>query len=261
MYDPLGRRIEVRLRDGNIRRYYYDGHDLLAAYDESNNFLVAGVYGPGIDQAVSIFRNGENYYYHADALGSIYQMTDSAENVVKNYDYSAFGKIISESGSLPFDNPITYTGREYDDSGLYYYRARYYDADVGRFLSRDSISLANLLGLSSWRELLSLYSYVLNNPENLLDPFGLYIVPPKPPYPPCPDSPSKCYLDTTGLLSCLLRTIGIGAPLYIGCVLGILSQIPSLGLNPLPWLVIISACGGSMALVGMCLMQSWKCPG
>jgi len=164
-YDPSGRRIEVRFRDGDIRRYYYDNHDLLAAYDGSNNFLAAAVYGPGIDQAISIFRNGQNYYYHADALGSIYQMTDSGQNVVKEYDYSAFGKIISESGSLPFENPITYTGREYDsDSGLYYYRARYYDAGAGRFLSRDPINSVNL------------YVYVLNNPLAFMDPVGLWCI-------------------------------------------------------------------------------------
>jgi RHS repeat-associated protein len=163
-YDPSGRRIQVRLRDGNIRRYYYDRHDLLAAYDESNNFLAAGVYGPGIDQAVSVFRrDGNNYYYHSDALGSIYQMTNWAQDIVKNYDYSAFGKIISESGSLPFDNPITYTGREYDDSGLYYYRARYYDAEIGRFLSRDPYEAERNPNL---------YIYVQNNPQRYRDPSG-----------------------------------------------------------------------------------------
>jgi RHS repeat-associated protein len=160
-YDPSGRRIENRLRDGNIRRYYYDGDDLLAAYDGSNNLLAAAVYGPGIDQAVSVFRDGNNYYYHSDALGNIYQMTNALQNVVKEYDYSAFGKIISESGTLPFDNPITYTGREYDDSGLYYYRARYYDAEVGRFLSRDPIASHNL------------YRYGSNNPLNMKDALGL----------------------------------------------------------------------------------------
>lgn len=129
--------------------------------------MATGVFGPGIDQPISLFRSGENYYYHSDALGSIYQMTDSSENIVKSYDYSAFGQIISESGSLPFENVFTYTGREYDsDSGLYYYRARYYDAEIGRFLSRDQIGLAGGINL---------YVYAGNNPIVLLDPNGLAI--------------------------------------------------------------------------------------
>ena len=106
-----------------------------------------------------MYRGGGIYYYHKDALGSVYQMTDEDENVVRSYDYSAFGTIISESGSLA--NPFTYTAREYDsNSELYYYRARYYDAAVGRFLSRDPIMSFNF------------YPYVENNPINSVDPSG-----------------------------------------------------------------------------------------
>ncbi|MBI5115709.1 hypothetical protein HZA56_04500, partial [Candidatus Poribacteria bacterium] len=127
-YDPLGRRIEKRDRSGNISRYVYEGHNFIGEYDGSNNLVASYVQGPGIDHPISMYRSAEMYWYHSDALGSIYQMTDSSEAVARGYDYSAFGKIISESGSLA--NPFTYTAREYDsDSGLYYYRARYYDAN------------------------------------------------------------------------------------------------------------------------------------
>jgi RHS repeat-associated protein len=160
-YDALGRRIEQRMRSGNIRRFYYDQQNLIAAYDGSNALLATATFGPGIDQPISLFREGENYYYHSDALGSIYQMTDSDQDVVKGYDYSAFGKIIAEAGAV--DNTFTYTGREYDsDSGLYYYRARYYDADIGRFLSRDIEKQVNL------------YVYVWNEPISSTDPLGLF---------------------------------------------------------------------------------------
>ncbi len=75
-------------------------------------------FGPGTDQPISMFRDGEMYWYHSDALGSIYQMTDDSQAVVRSYDYSAFGAIISESGAL--ENPFTYTARERDEeSGLY----------------------------------------------------------------------------------------------------------------------------------------------
>jgi RHS repeat-associated protein len=117
-------------------------------------------------------------------------MTDSDQAVAKSYDYSAFGKIISEAGTV--QNPFTYTAREYDsDSGLYYYRARYYDAGVGRFLSRDplagtplgSIALEGNPAFSKNTKLGDalflryvgadqLYKYVLNDPINLLDPTG-----------------------------------------------------------------------------------------
>ena len=63
-------------------------------------------------------------------------------------------------------NPFTFTGREWDkETGLYYYRARYYDAKVGRFVSKDPIGLAG--------GDINLYSYVGNNPVNFVDPWGL----------------------------------------------------------------------------------------
>ena len=78
------------------------------------------------------------------------------------------------------EQPYTYTGREFDaESGLYYYRARYYDATTGRFLQKDP------LGLDAG---INLYAYVDNNPVNLIDPHGLYILnnPPAPRKPPLP---------------------------------------------------------------------------
>jgi RHS repeat-associated protein len=62
--------------------------------------------------------------------------------------------------------PFTYTGREYDsETGLYYYRARYYDTKVGRFISKDPIGF---LGGD-----FNLSRYVWNSPTNLIDPLGL----------------------------------------------------------------------------------------
>ncbi|MBI5116613.1 RHS repeat protein [Candidatus Poribacteria bacterium] len=165
-YDALGRRVEKRDRSGNIARYVYDGQNFIAEYDGSNSLVASYLQSFGIDRPISMFRAGQMYWYHSDALGSIYQMTDSNQAVARSYDYSAFGKIISESGSLV--NPFTYTAREYDsDSGLYYYRARYYDAGVGRFLSRDPIKSKKVAAYGR------LYLYVLNDPINNTDPRGL----------------------------------------------------------------------------------------
>jgi RHS repeat-associated protein len=66
-----------------------------------------------------------------------------------------------------FTQPFTFTGTEYDaETGLYYYRARYYDASTGRFISKDPIGFAG--GDTN------LYRYVGNNPINWIDPMGLW---------------------------------------------------------------------------------------
>ena len=78
---------------------------------------------------------------HADHQGSIRAITDSAGTVVNDYDYDSFGNF--EVAIEGIDNPYTYTGREHDaESGLYYYRARHYDPNTGRFLQQDPLGFA-----------------------------------------------------------------------------------------------------------------------
>lgn len=79
-----------------------------------------------------------------------------------SYAYEPNGKVTSIGAS---SNPFQYTGRENDGTGLYYYRARYYDPSVGRFIQEDPIGLAGGLNF---------YNYVDGNPINRIDPTGLY---------------------------------------------------------------------------------------
>jgi len=116
-------------------------------------------------------------FYHQDELGSVVRITDINGNVVNSYDYDDYGNIISQTENIT--NDYTYTGKERDkDSGLYYYGARYYDPEIGRWLTKD----LNQNMLPAMRHLrnaqkLSRYSYVLNNPMTLIDIWGLEGVP------------------------------------------------------------------------------------
>jgi RHS repeat-associated protein len=90
-------------------------------------------------------------------------LTDSAGTTAKSYSYDAYGNILESPGTL--EQPYTYTGREFDsESGLSYYRARYYDPTTGRFLQKDPIGFAG--------GDLNLYPYVRGNPANAYDPHG-----------------------------------------------------------------------------------------
>jgi len=69
------------------------------------------------------FETSEGFFYQADGLGSLTELTDSTGFISQAYVYDSYGGIVDQVGTLP--NPYTYTGREFDaESGLYYYRAR-----------------------------------------------------------------------------------------------------------------------------------------
>ena len=132
-YDPFGRRIEKNV-SGTITRYVYDHEDILLTYDGTNNLKARYTHGPGIDEPLAVQQGITNYYYHADGLGSIVALSNASGAAAQLYRYDAFGRT-TQSGNVT--QPYRYTAREYDgETGLYYYRARYYDPIVGRFITK-----------------------------------------------------------------------------------------------------------------------------
>ena len=101
------------------------------------------------------------YYYHFDSLGSVIALSDVNSVIVERYSYTAFGEPNRVSA---VGNPYMFTARRYDtESGLYYYRARMYNAQIGRFLQPDPIGYGDGMNI---------YAYVANNPLNWIDPLG-----------------------------------------------------------------------------------------
>jgi RHS repeat-associated protein len=138
IYDGLGRRVAKNI-NGVITKYIYDQEDILLESDDNDNILARYTHGPGIDEPISMNRDGQSYYYVADGLRSIVKLVDTVGTVVNNYVYDSFGNMVEKTEGVT--NPYTYTAREFDaESGLYYYRARYYNAKIGRFLSEDPVS-------------------------------------------------------------------------------------------------------------------------
>jgi RHS repeat-associated protein len=107
----------------------------------------------------------EVFPYEVNGLGDIFHASNRlTEDEGACYAYDALGRIVSETGTL--ENPYAYTGRERDEeSGLYYYRARYYAAEIGRFTTEDPIGFAGGDG--------NLNRYMFNDPIVFFDPSGL----------------------------------------------------------------------------------------
>ncbi len=103
------------------------------------------------------------YYYHYDGLGSVVALSDSNSDTIQTYDYSVYGQVAAEDPDF-LTNPYMFTGRRFDiETGLYYYRARYYNPYIGRFLQTDPVGYG--AGIN-W------YAYCGNNPLNMVDPSG-----------------------------------------------------------------------------------------
>ena len=110
-----------------------------------------------------MLRSSTTSYYNVDGLGGITSLMNGAGALAQTYGYDSFGKQTSSSGLLT--NPFQYTGREFDpETGFYYYRARYYDQTVGRFLGEDPIGFFG--GTADF------YAYVRDDLVNLIDPLG-----------------------------------------------------------------------------------------
>jgi RHS repeat-associated protein len=163
-YDPFGRRIYKSSSSATSVYAYDDDGNLIEETSSSGAAVARYSQTQNIDEPLAILRSGATSYYHADGLGSITSSSNGAGALAQTYTFDSFGKQIASSGSLT--NPFQYTARELDsETNLYYYRARYYDLNTGRFLSEDPVEFNG--GGNNF------YRYVNDNPLTLVDPFGL----------------------------------------------------------------------------------------
>ena len=130
-------------------------------------------WGAGIDNLISFKNHSTDTTYYAvkDHLNSVIAFVDESGNIAERYEYDAYGNTQvfnaegAEIGRSAIGNRYAFQGREIDwETGLYYFRARWYDPDTGRWCSKDPLGIAGGLNL---------YEAFGNNAVNFIDPFGL----------------------------------------------------------------------------------------
>ncbi len=168
LYDFQGLRISKQVRPigKNIQetRYHYDGNHLLYETNVLSNVLVRYHWAQG--EPIGETRNGENYYYMLDAMGSVVAVTAQDGSVVARIEYDAFGNITRTHGSHA--GLFGFTGFYADDeTGLYYAQQRYYDSELGAFISEDPLE-----GVANDPPTQHRYLYARANPTKYLDKDG-----------------------------------------------------------------------------------------
>jgi RHS repeat-associated protein len=157
-YDHQGRRTGKTV-GGATTSYLYDGLNLVRTSGAS---AADYLFGPGIDEPLAMLRGGNVHYVAVDGLGSVTLLSDPAGTLENTYLYDAWGELREQTGTLA--NDFGYTGREFGEAGLWYYRARYYQPGIGRFNREDDVRLLD--GPSAYR-------YSKSSPVGLVDPLGL----------------------------------------------------------------------------------------
>lgn len=165
-YNGSGKRLQAT-RNGTVTRYIYDAQgNLIAEADGTDTMTRYYIYGAGL---LAMATSSNNLYcYHFDATGHTVALTDGSASTVNAYNYTPFGTLANSTEII--EQPFTFVGEHgvmAEPNGWLYMRARYFDPNVGRFVSEDPI------GFDGGD--VNLYAYVLNNPIIGVDPMGMAV--------------------------------------------------------------------------------------
>ena len=176
-YDENG--IRTRKTVGNtVTDYYYNGSLLIGIVqtttnsDGSTDTSVQRFSYDADGRVLAVNYNGTYYYYLRNAQGDVVKLIDKTGSTVVEYTYDSWGKLLSTSGSLAetfgAEQPFRYRGYVYDEeTGFYYLQSRYYNPELGRFISAD-VYLSTGQGVLGHNA----YAYCLNNPIGFEDDCG-----------------------------------------------------------------------------------------
>ncbi|NWA84474.1 RHS repeat-associated core domain-containing protein [Pseudomonas sp. D2002] len=168
-YDPFGRRISKTV-DGVTTEFFWQGDKLIAEHhaDRHRSYI----YEPDSFRPLALLevfgpKDTQPFHYQLDHLGTPQELTAPDGEIVWSAHYRAYGQI-SRLDINKIDNPLRFQGQYFDpESGLHYNRHRYYNPDIGRYLTPDPVKLAG--GINA-------YQYV-PNPTGWVDPLGLNTCP------------------------------------------------------------------------------------
>ncbi|WP_045520320.1 DNRLRE domain-containing protein [Neobacillus niacini] len=188
IYDADDRLIEVKEGTTSLGKYQYNSEGLRVSkttgtttvyytYDENDNVvletdhagtIIASYVYDNANRPLTMTKDGKTYTFHVNVRGDITSVTDEAGIVVARFEYDSWGNIVKETGTFASNVPFRYAGYRYDlETKLYYLQQRYYNPEIGRFLTLDRV-----LGDKENPITQNGYAYADNNPVMFVDADG-----------------------------------------------------------------------------------------
>ncbi|MDR6927911.1 RHS repeat-associated core domain-containing protein [Pseudomonas sp. BE134] len=167
-YDAFGRRISKTV-DGKTTEFFWQGDHLIAEHSQDHHRSY--LYEPGTFRPLAMLdgkgpRQACPFYYQLDHLGTPQELTDYSGDIIWAAQYTAYGRLtrLNRDTHQVLDQPLRFQGQYFDaETGPHYNRHRYYNPDLGRYLTPDPSGLAG--GING-------YQYT-RNPTGWVDPLGL----------------------------------------------------------------------------------------
>ena len=148
----------------NVRTtFLLDGYNVI---EQTDGTTTLHFFYDSNGEVIGFRYNGNDYFYVKNAMSDIIAITDSNKNVVAEYRYDPWGKVLGEDNLTAIGelNPFRYRSYYYDsDIEMYYLQSRYYDAEVGRFINCDDV---NYIGVTELELSYNPFAYCENNPVN-----------------------------------------------------------------------------------------------
>lgn len=169
-YSPNGTRLTKGSSKGSFTKYSYSGIKLQSEVtrDTGRGTITTSFNYTPDGEPYSLKRSSATYYYHLNAHGDVISLTDQQIKEVASYSYGPWGNEEKAKGSLADSNQVRYAGYYYDsDADMYYLISRYYDASLGRFISRDATKHSDRKPIGR-----NEYIYCNNDPIGKIDPTG-----------------------------------------------------------------------------------------
>jgi len=172
-YNGEGLRMQA-IKNSVLESYLYDGFNIVVEKDTSGNTAktytrgldASGGIGGILDQNYVVSGTPVTQYFDYNDLGSVANLTTTTGATASSYNFDAFGNLLTTQAGND-TNRYLFSTKELDKrSGLYYFGARYYDPEVGRWLTPDPLGMIDGPNI---------YAYAQNNPINLVDPYGLKV--------------------------------------------------------------------------------------